>query len=195
MRKRIQNILRETVFDSDRIKYTEKERSIESIVEDMEFSIPFKIGGEIVISSMDEIMEMIRNSSYEDEQESAYMIIKGLMEAKRIQEDGGILYRILFLSSPDRIKKNQLGLSWTYHPNLYQDLGEWYGKGNEKDFLGDSPFEGSPYLVTVKAPAGCLAIQASKNALSSNPVEQELCLKPISQDKLTILKIEELETS
>lgn len=106
-------------------------------------------------------------------------------------DNGGYLYRIIFLTGLDKLNQ-ELGEHWTHNEEKAKDLIH-----NLYDMLdpeaGYDKEEYEPYLVTVQTKPDNIDIDSSMNNFCNIPYEEEVNI--IDINKLKIISVEKIKTS
>lgn len=102
-----------------------------------------------------------------------------LDNVKRLYENGGILYRLMFLESKEKINKNKLGRHWVADEYVLDDI--------RNSLLNAVRSEKDPdyeYIITIKIPPKNVDVENSISQFIENPTEEEMWLNSTKQAKI-----------
>ena len=102
-----------------------------------------------------------------------------LDNVQRLYNEGGILYRLMFLEKSETIDKNNLGQHWVADENVLEDIRSMLldtARGEK-----DPDYE---YTITIKIPPKNVNIQDSISEFLANPNEEEIWLDTTKNAKI-----------
>jgi len=136
----------------------------------------FKIFEKNIINDIDyeENLEII-NYHFADEERSKEELDYYLKTIKNLQENGGEIYRLVFIVDENYLNKDNLGQHWnitgdfsSFYNSLADDIPNYFDDENE--------YEQNPYMIIANINPGNINIENSLRQFTELPYEYEIIL-------------------